>query len=120
VAKLHKLDNHDRTVMPAINVVEMATRGGARALHLEDRLGSLESGKLADLIIVDHNATNMVPFYDVYSTSYMRLAPKTSARPSSTPRDHGRSKIENRRYCGSHGAYAGYQPQNRQRRCSGD
>jgi 5-methylthioadenosine/S-adenosylhomocysteine deaminase len=42
VAKVHKLDQKDRNVMPAVNVVEMATRGGARALHLEDRVGSLE------------------------------------------------------------------------------
>jgi cytosine/adenosine deaminase-related metal-dependent hydrolase len=68
VAKLHKLDNKDRNVMPAINVVEMATMGGARALHLEDRLGSLEVGKLADVIVLDHESTTFVPFYDVYST----------------------------------------------------
>ena len=68
VAKIHKLANQDRNVMPAIDVVEMATMGGARALHMEDRIGSLETGKLADIIVLDHNATTMTPFYDVYST----------------------------------------------------
>jgi cytosine/adenosine deaminase-related metal-dependent hydrolase len=68
VAKVQKLANKDRNVMPAIDVVEMATLGGARALHMEDRLGSLEPGKLADLVILDHNATTMTPLYDVYST----------------------------------------------------
>ncbi len=76
VAKLHKLDNHDRNAMPALKVVEMATRGGARALHMEDRIGSLEAGKLADLIIVDHNATNMVPLYDVYAALVYAAGPK--------------------------------------------
>jgi cytosine/adenosine deaminase-related metal-dependent hydrolase len=68
VAKVQKLANHDRNIMPAVDVVEMATMGGARALHMEDRIGSLEVGKLADLILLDHNSTVMTPFYDVYST----------------------------------------------------
>ena len=76
VAKLHKLDRHDRNVMPAVNVVEMATLGGARALHLEDRIGSLEVGKLADLIIIDHDATNLIPLYDVYAALVYAAGPK--------------------------------------------
>ena len=68
VAKVQKLANHDRNIMPAVDVVEMATMGGARALHMEDRIGSLEPGKLADLIVIDHDSTVMTPFYDVYST----------------------------------------------------
>ena len=51
--------------MPAIKVVEMATLGGARAIHREADLGSLEAGKLADVIIVDHESTAMVPLFDV-------------------------------------------------------
>jgi len=92
VAKLHKLDNHDRNVMPAIDVVEMATRGGARALHLEDRLGSLEAGKLADVIIIDRDATNMIPFYDVYSTLVYAAGPKDVR----TTIIHGRVVMEDR------------------------
>jgi 5-methylthioadenosine/S-adenosylhomocysteine deaminase len=68
VAKVQKLANHDRNIMPALDVVDMATMGGARALHMEDKIGSLETGKLADLIVLDHNATTLTPFYDVYST----------------------------------------------------
>jgi 5-methylthioadenosine/S-adenosylhomocysteine deaminase len=68
VAKVHKLVNQDRNIMPAISVVEMATMGGARALHMENRIGSLEAGKLADIVLLDHNSTTMTPFYDVYST----------------------------------------------------
>jgi 5-methylthioadenosine/S-adenosylhomocysteine deaminase len=76
VAKLHKLDQHNRNVMPAIDVVEMATRGGARALHMEDKIGSLEKGKLADLIVLDGDAATMVPLYDVYSALVYAASPK--------------------------------------------
>lgn len=67
VAKVHKLVNHDRTVMPAVKVIEMATIGAARALHMENKIGSLEAGKLADLIILDSKAPNMIPMYNPYS-----------------------------------------------------
>ena len=76
VAKLHKLANHDRTVMPAVDVVEMATIGGARALHLEDRLGSLEAGKLADLVVIDTKSTSMVPLYDPYTALVYAASPR--------------------------------------------
>lgn len=67
VAKIHKLVQRDRTVMPPEKVVEMATMGGARALHLENRIGSLEEGKLADLIVVNTHDLNMIPIYSPYS-----------------------------------------------------
>jgi len=67
VAKLHKLDNKDRSVMPPVKVVEMATMGGARAIHREDELGSLEKGKLADIAIIEVKSANMVPMYSPYS-----------------------------------------------------
>lgn len=66
-AKLHKLASLDRSVMPAKDVVEMATIGGARAINMQDRIGSIEVGKLADLLIVDTQSVNMVPMYNVYS-----------------------------------------------------
>ena len=67
VAKIHKLVNKDRAAMPPINVIEMATIGAARALHMEDTIGSLEVGKRADIIVVDTKAPNMVPVYNPYS-----------------------------------------------------
>lgn len=67
VAKVHKLVNKDRAAMPPLKVVEMATIGAARALHMEDKIGSLEVGKLADIIVVDTKAPNMVPVYNPYS-----------------------------------------------------
>ncbi|UGA57094.1 amidohydrolase [Vibrio sp. VB16] len=67
VAKVHKLVNHDRAAMPPIKVIDMATMGAARALHMEDKIGSLELGKLADIIVIDTKAPNMVPVYNPYS-----------------------------------------------------
>ena len=52
---------------PAPAVLEMATLGGARALGMEDRLGSLEAGKRADLIVVDLSAPRLHPLYDPVS-----------------------------------------------------
>ncbi|MEG0235105.1 amidohydrolase [Cetobacterium sp.] len=67
VAKLHKLANKDRSAMPPKKVVEMATIGGARAIHRENELGSLENGKLADVVIVETSSVNMNPIFDPYS-----------------------------------------------------
>ncbi|MCS6718307.1 amidohydrolase [Proteus mirabilis] len=67
VGKIHKLENKDRAAMPPLTVVEMATIGSAKALHMEDKLGSLEPGKLADIIVVDTKAPNMVPMYSPYA-----------------------------------------------------
>ena len=66
-AKLHKLVSMDPTVLPARDVVEMATIGGARALRMDKDVGSLESGKKADLILVDTGSAHALPLYNVYS-----------------------------------------------------
>ena len=65
--KLQKISRMDPRALPAEQVVEMATIEGARALHLEKQIGSLEPGKKADVIIVDVNAPNATPMYNVYS-----------------------------------------------------
>jgi len=93
VAKIHKLDQRDRRAMPAVDVVEMATRGGARALHMESRLGSLEAGKLADVIVLDGDATTLVPRYDVYSSLVYATSPKDVV----TTIVHGRVLMQDRR-----------------------
>ncbi len=75
-AKIHKLDNADRTVMPPEKVLEMATIGGARALHIDDKTGSLEAGKKADIIIVSTDSTPMFPIYDYYSAMVYCASPR--------------------------------------------
>jgi 5-methylthioadenosine/S-adenosylhomocysteine deaminase len=66
-AKLHKLVRRDATAMPAKTVFRMATLGGAKALGIDDRVGSLEPGKLADVVLIDARAPELTPLYDVYS-----------------------------------------------------
>ncbi len=66
-AKLQKVSRMDPRALPAKQVVEMATINGARALHLEKIIGSLEAGKKADLILVDTGSPHATPMYDVYS-----------------------------------------------------
>ncbi len=66
-AKLHKLISGDPKILPAEQAFEMATIGGARALHLDDITGSIENGKRADIDIVDFDSLNQTPFYNVYS-----------------------------------------------------
>jgi 5-methylthioadenosine/S-adenosylhomocysteine deaminase len=66
-ALLAKHASHDPTSAPAPAVLEMATLGGARALGMEDQLGSLEPGKRADLIVVGLEAPRLHPLYDPVS-----------------------------------------------------
>lgn len=57
----------DPTVLPAEKVFSMLTIDGARAVGLADRVGSLEVGKLADLAVINFDAVNLTPCYDLYS-----------------------------------------------------
>ena len=66
-ALLHKFVDNDPTAMPGTEVVSLATIEGARALRMDDAIGSLEVGKRADIIIVDGSSPNLVPRYDLYS-----------------------------------------------------
>ena len=67
-AKLHKVFSKDPKVVSAEEAFAMGTIGGARALHLENQIGSLETGKRADVVIVDFDSLNQTPSYSVYST----------------------------------------------------
>ncbi len=66
-AFLHKLVDKDPTATSAETVLEMATIGGAAALGMADRIGSLEPGKLADLIVVSMRAPRQTPMYNPVS-----------------------------------------------------
>jgi cytosine/adenosine deaminase-related metal-dependent hydrolase len=58
----------DSTRFTPYELVYMATMGGARSLDMKARIGSLETGKKADIVIVDVHAPNMQPNYDAYAT----------------------------------------------------
>jgi 5-methylthioadenosine/S-adenosylhomocysteine deaminase len=66
-AKLQKVTTLNPEVLPASTALEMATIRGARALGMEKEIGSLETGKRADLILVRLDRPNAVPMYDPIS-----------------------------------------------------
>ena len=66
-AFLHKLTTGDPRAVPAATALAMATIDGARALQLQDRIGSLEPGKRADLIVVSMAGARQTPMYDPIS-----------------------------------------------------
>jgi 5-methylthioadenosine/S-adenosylhomocysteine deaminase len=66
-AKLQKITKMNPLALGAKAVVEMATIEGAKALHMEKEIGSLEAGKKADIIVISLNEPNAVPMYDVYA-----------------------------------------------------
>jgi 5-methylthioadenosine/S-adenosylhomocysteine deaminase len=91
-AKLHKLVAKDPTVINAREALEMATIRGARAIHLDREIGSLEAGKLADLLIVNLDSAHQTPLYNVYS----HLVYATKASDVETVMINGRIVMEDR------------------------
>ncbi|MBU3091119.1 amidohydrolase [Clostridium sp. CF011] len=67
VGKIQKLYNNDRSLFPAVELVEMATMGGSKVLGLENKVGSIEVGKKADITLIETKSVNMQPIYDYYS-----------------------------------------------------
>ncbi len=94
-AKIHKVATGNPTVMDARQVVRMATAEGARALGLADRIGALEVGKAADLIILDLNQPHLTPMYSPYS----HLVYAASGADVLTTIINGRIVMENRKLC---------------------
>lgn len=73
-AVLFKDYRYDPNVMGAETAIEMATINGARALGMEDEIGSLEKGKKADIVVVDMKGAEWIPRYNpiqnlIYSSS---------------------------------------------------
>lgn len=66
-AKLHKVFTQNPKAVSAKDVFEMATIRGARALHLENKIGSIEIGKRADIVLVGLDAPHQTPLYNIYS-----------------------------------------------------
>jgi 5-methylthioadenosine/S-adenosylhomocysteine deaminase len=66
-AFLHKLQTKDPRAVSARVAIEMATIGGARVLGREKELGSLEAGKLADVIVVRMDQPRQTPMYEPMS-----------------------------------------------------
>jgi 5-methylthioadenosine/S-adenosylhomocysteine deaminase len=92
-AKLHKVSTGDPKVLSAVEALALATIGGARALHMDERIGSLEAGKRADIVVVDLDALNQTPRYNIYS----QLVYATKAADVRTVVIEGRVVMRDRR-----------------------
>ncbi len=92
-AKLHKVFSGDPKVISAQEALELATIRGAQALHLEKEIGSIETGKRADLALVERNELHLIPSYNLYSD----LVYATKASGVQTVIINGRIVMQNRR-----------------------
>jgi len=63
-AKLHKLGEMDPTVMKTEEIVLMATANCAKALKIDDKVGIIEPGKKADIIVIDLSRPHLTPIYN--------------------------------------------------------
>lgn len=66
-AWLQKVDQSDPAVLSARQVLRMATIEGAKLLGIDDRVGTLEAGKQADLILIDLQKPHLQPLHDPYA-----------------------------------------------------
>lgn len=80
--------------LPAIKAFEMATLGGARALNMVDKIGSLEPGKLADVVTIKRNDPSVATVIDPYSA----LVYSCSGRDVNHVFVNGRHIVKNRRH----------------------
>jgi len=67
-AKLAKVFDLDPLSLDAKTALGLATTGGAAVMGLESEIGTLETGKRADMIVVDLNKPHLCPVYDPVST----------------------------------------------------
>lgn len=68
-ALMQKGIHRDASVITAGQVVGMATRGGARAIGMADKLGALEVGRKADMILFDPRRLKSCPNHDAAATA---------------------------------------------------
>ena len=73
--KLQKTRESRREIVSAREALRAATAGGAEALGMADRIGSLEPGKAADLVLAETRDFNVQPVYDWYATLVYALRP---------------------------------------------
>jgi len=96
-ALLHKHSRWDPTLLPAQTTIDLATREGARALGMEGTIGSIEVGKLADMILVDARVPNMMPIHGK-DTVISDLVYSANGANVDTTIVHGQVLMEKRRF----------------------
>ncbi|WP_225743027.1 amidohydrolase [Marinilactibacillus sp. Marseille-P9653] len=91
-ANFHKTNLKDRSAFPASEIVELATMGGAKVLGLQNKVGSLETGKKADIVLVETQSVNMFPIFDPYAA----LVYSANASNVQDVFIHGKRKIKDK------------------------
>jgi cytosine/adenosine deaminase-related metal-dependent hydrolase len=74
-AMMQRVQHRNNILMRPSEILELATIGGARSLYMDKKIGSIEPGKLADIIIIETHAPNMVPLYDPYAAVVFQAEP---------------------------------------------
>jgi 5-methylthioadenosine/S-adenosylhomocysteine deaminase len=67
-ALLQKFTYSDPKILPAQEALRMATVNGAKALALEKKVGSLQVGKKADIVLIDFSKPHLTPLHNVYAS----------------------------------------------------
>jgi len=66
-AKVHKALSNTPTALDAKTALLMATRWGAEGLGLGEKIGTIEKGKIADIITINLKKPHLAPLYNIYS-----------------------------------------------------
>ncbi len=94
---LPKAVRSDPTALPAADVFAMLTIEGAKALHLDHVIGSLEAGKYADIVVVDQNAPHAIPRFHLSANNiYSHLIYAAHASDVRHVWVHGRQLVQDR------------------------
>ena len=80
VPRTQKTYYHDRSILSAKETLSLATLKGAKALKQDHQIGSLEVGKLADMVLIETDSVNMFPIHDYYSAIVYSALPSNVSR----------------------------------------
>lgn len=71
---LQKVDTMNPVALTSHETIKMATINGAKALNLQEEVGSIEVGKKADIILIDKNSVNLNPMSNIVSSNLVYAA----------------------------------------------
>jgi len=91
---LQKVNTMNPEALNSNQAIQMATINGAKALNLDEEIGSIEVGKKADIILIDKNSINLTPMSDVISSNLVYAANGSNVN---TTICNGKILMENRK-----------------------
>jgi len=91
---LQKVDTMSPEALNSNQAIQMGTINGAKALNLDEEIGSIEIGKKADIILIDKNSINLTPTSDVISSNLVYAANGSNVN---TTICNGKILMENRK-----------------------